>query len=522
MDATSPTPTVTAPGTVAPAAPRRWVTSWPVLVALFWLPGILWSLASPIFSVPDEPSHAVKAIALWHGQLSGTDEVGPDGHLTTTFQLPDVWAQASPLRACYAFHPDIPADCAPPFAGSTSTTDVTTTAGHYPPLFYALVGWGGQVSDGPNGLYLMRLTSALVCALLLAAAVRALARTIDVRLALAGVLVAATPIVWFLAGSVNPNGVEIASAIAVWSSLLAIARWPRRHDGAPPRQLLVTLVVAASVLALTRTLSPAFLAVIAVLVALSVPFATLRSLLRHRSVQVAGAVVVVVAALATIAIATSGALASTPGRIGVGDRNPALVILGETDGYLAEMIGVLGWLDTQPPALTQYVWLGLAFGLLALGILLGSRRSAATLLAVVAATVLLPVLVQYPSAVAQGLPWHGRYTLPVAVGIPLLAVVVLGVGALPSRLVPRLTLGVVALTGVATVAAFVWTLRRYSTGAGGSLRFWSAPWQPPGGSALLAVGIGVFAVAAVAVVALAGDRSGAADAAVRLERDVEG
>ena len=39
---------------------------------VFALLGILWALASPVFSVPDENAHAVKAIAQARGQVIGT------------------------------------------------------------------------------------------------------------------------------------------------------------------------------------------------------------------------------------------------------------------------------------------------------------------------------------------------------------------------------------------------------------------------------------------------------------------
>ena len=64
MDATPPT---------TPPTRHAWLGSWPVLVVLFTLPGVAWALASPLFSAPDEPSHAIKAVALWSGQLTGED-----------------------------------------------------------------------------------------------------------------------------------------------------------------------------------------------------------------------------------------------------------------------------------------------------------------------------------------------------------------------------------------------------------------------------------------------------------------
>ena len=39
--------------------------------AIFTLLGVLWSLASPVFSVPDENAHAIKAIAQIRGQVVG-------------------------------------------------------------------------------------------------------------------------------------------------------------------------------------------------------------------------------------------------------------------------------------------------------------------------------------------------------------------------------------------------------------------------------------------------------------------
>jgi hypothetical protein len=511
MDTTSPTP---------PPTPRTpWFLSWPVLAVLFCAPGILWALASPLFSAPDEPAHAVKAVALWHGQLDGEHTTTETGYVITTFEIPGVWAQASAFRDCFAFHADVTADCSPPFVGSASTTGATSepvdasapgmvspTTGQYPPLFYAVVGWGGRLSAGPVGVYLMRIASAIACGALLTVGARALMRIIDPRLAVAGVLVAATPMARYLAGTVNPNGLEIAASIAVWCTLLAILRWGDRHDDPLPRPLLVQFAVAASVMALIRPLSPAFLLAIGLLALVSVPVASVRRVLRDRHAVVAGAVVAVFSLVAIATVVTSGVLASVPGRVDVGTRNPALVIIGESNGYVTEMIGVFGWLDTQPPTFTVLAWLAATFGVVALGITLGSRRAAWSLLAVLAATFVVPIVAQYPSATAQGLPWQGRYTLPIAVGLPLLAIAVLGDREHESvvrSITGRLTIGLAVLTELASVVAFFWALRRYTTGATGSLRIWSTAWQPPAGSIVLVVATAAVAAATVAVVALA-------------------
>ena len=45
-----------------------------------------------------------------------------------------------------------------------------TTAGAYPPLYYLLVGWPSRIMSAADGLYVMRIVSALLCATLFIAA----------------------------------------------------------------------------------------------------------------------------------------------------------------------------------------------------------------------------------------------------------------------------------------------------------------------------------------------------------------
>ncbi len=69
---------------------------------------------------------------------------------------------------------------------------------------------------GPGVVYLMRFLSVLMSATFIATALTALRRTTVPRVAAIGVLFAVTPMVLFVGSSVNPNGPEIAAAIAVW------------------------------------------------------------------------------------------------------------------------------------------------------------------------------------------------------------------------------------------------------------------------------------------------------------------
>src|SRR4051794_34366630 len=55
----------------------RWVSS-----VIFIVIGAVWSLSSPLMSVPDEPAHTIRAVSIAHGQLRGADALtDPNGAL---------------------------------------------------------------------------------------------------------------------------------------------------------------------------------------------------------------------------------------------------------------------------------------------------------------------------------------------------------------------------------------------------------------------------------------------------------
>ena len=94
--------------------------------------------------------------------------------------------------------------------------------------------------------------------------------------------------------------------------------------------------------------------------------------------------------------------------------------------------------------------------------------------------VAVPVALEPSHAREVGFVWRGRYTLPLAVGVPILAARLAGdlLGASGRRVVP-LVAGAVAL---AHALAFVSTLERYTGGYGiGS----PDPWTPPGTTPVL-------------------------------------
>ena len=242
--------------------PRR------VRASFFWAPfavfallGMLWSLASPVFSVPDENAHALKAIAQVRGQVIG-------------YTLPDVkhivvdlppGYEYHPNILCFATYPERTADCGVELGDAGGQDWFNTWVGAYNPVYYYLVGWPSLLFEGSAGIYAMRIASSLLGAALLAWAFFAAASGRRSRWMPLGIAFAAAPMSMYLIGAVNPNGAEIAAAVAVWAGVLRLLETFGDEEDRPwlSRAALWVGVTAASVMLVNaRALGPLWLVVV--------------------------------------------------------------------------------------------------------------------------------------------------------------------------------------------------------------------------------------------------------------------
>ena len=148
------------------------------------------------------------------------------------------------------------------------------------------------------------------------------------------------------------------------------------------------------------------------------------------------------------------------------------------------MIGNFGWLTVHAPYLTIVVWTAAIGLVLALGLSVSDRRASFALLLVAAATALLPLVSEYREVPIIGPFWQGRYTLPLAVGVPIVAAYLVGASSIGARLArSRLAVVVAVALGVGQFLGFAQTLRRFTVGYNGPFRYWvRAPWSPPFGA----------------------------------------
>ena len=223
-----------------------------------------WSLASPLFSSPDEPAHVVHAVALDHGQLIGTP-VGGSSSAITAVTVPASIADSGRYSDCFRFRISVPASCARPLTTDSRAVESTTSAGRYPPLYYAIVGIPSLVSESTGGIYAMRLVSAALSALFVALAFMSICAWSRRTFMLVGVLLAVTPMTLFMGGVVNPNGPEICAALCMWTAGLVLVL---ERAEAPPRGLVIVLTASAVVLMLSRGISPLWVVLILVVLAI--------------------------------------------------------------------------------------------------------------------------------------------------------------------------------------------------------------------------------------------------------------
>jgi hypothetical protein len=479
---------VTTGGRLLPRVADRhpWCTSFVLLFAL----AALWSVSSPLFSIPDEPSHVVKAAAVSRGQLGAREVAVPHG-FEGYVRVPQVFELAHVVPTCYAFRSQVTAECAPAFVGPRRAVEVRTAAARYPPGYYFVAGLPSLVWPSAIGVRAMRLVTAAISAALLASAFTTLRRADGGAQLLLGLVVAVTPMTLYLAGSVNPSSPEIAAGVALWASLLALVLGIEA-----PGRVVAQAVASAAILALSRPLSPVWVALIFVTIALVAPRGRLWALARS-PVVLRGAVLVAVSVAVAVAWivgahALKGFIPGLPPSHDVSTTDIVRTSVGKYGGQVRQMIGMFGWLDAPPPVLTHGLWLCALGFLVLVGLARGTARFVAGLLVLIGLTIVVPVVLESAQARSFGYIWQGRYTLPLAAGIPLLAAAM--ARDTLERMGGRLVAILVGLLLTAHFLAFVWTLRRYAVGING----WfddDLAWQPPVAAVAL---VAAFAAALVA------------------------
>jgi hypothetical protein len=483
-----------------------------VVLALAFVSLACWSFASPLIAAPDEQAHVLHAYALDHGQLGSSTT--PPSKILVNVSVPTSLYYSAIYPICWHMHADIAATCSAPWPTSEKPATIPIYVDHYPPLYYLFVGTASYVSQERSGIYMMRLISGLMGALMLAVAAYAIARWSRRRAMYLGLYVALAPEAYFLSSSVNPAGFEIMTAICLWT-LVAIFALEQRED--PPKGLVVLLGVVASVFVLIRGLSPLWLALAgASLVILVGPQMLFEQIKRRRDVQIATGGIVVATLAAATWIFTQGTLDILPVGAAVPKTDSTLQVLrivsDYIQGWLRETVGILGWLDTELPSVVYQSWYVIVLGVLIVALVRGSWRERLVVAGLSALVVIIPVALVTRQAKVLGVVWQGRDTMPLAVGAVIMAVAI-GGGARTSlgarrvvqsidpalrRRITKITmLGVVAILAIANMLSFYTNMRRYAVGRYGPKFFFlhNQGWSPPTGQVVTLLVYGLVTTA---------------------------
>jgi hypothetical protein len=446
--------------------------------------GVAWALATPVGAPPDEAAHIIRADVLFHGQLIGTP--GPKGspRAVTEVHGPEDLIALIPESECLNGNNVNPASCTNTYTKSARTINGFTYVGRYPPFYYFFVGLPTLVSQSLSVVYLMRTVSVMLSAVFLALAFAGAWRWGRSRILFGAITIAITPMAMYMAAAVNPNGLEISSAICAWTTGLLL--FVERSD--VPPGLLASFATSAIVLALSRGLSPLWLAAILVFVGGLAGARRCRTILAARATWWwigAGAVTAAFVVAWDVGEQTFNFLVGNPAPRHASLLHFWIEVVGRAGGYLQQFIGVFGSLETPVPTVTFLAWIA-AGSLLVLGALIyGKRRESLVLVVLFASCIVIPALLDASQAHRYGFIEQGRYYLPLVAGVPLLAGLILSRSRLSGSEQQRAAAVTVGLGVFGQIAAFVWTLHRYTVGAGGPINPFDRlrdGWLPPLGA----------------------------------------
>jgi hypothetical protein len=285
------------------------------------------------------------------------------------------------------------------------------------------------------------------------------------RPVLIGALIALTPAALFFGSVVNSSGMEIAAGFAAWSAGLCLVRVEQ-----VTRPLIILTSLAFVALILCRPTS--WVTALVILLVLGVLGGWRRCQELIPDLRILWTTLILALAVAGCFLVVAG----TPSLLGI-QEHPPLSLVGSVwltlrlfGGQLRQMVGVFGWLDVLAPTWVIALWIVATVAVVAYALRASSQVRRA-LPCLVVAIVAYPFLFETPQLNSVGPFWQGRYWLPLAVGLPLVAA-----AGLPA-LRRSWAIAAGSLLAVGQLGAFVSALSAYNGHpvTPGSANLWAPP-----------------------------------------------
>lgn len=452
---------------------NRWLLA--IFGAFTIVLGLSFALVQPPYGLSDEPAHAIKALATADGQLSGPKTVGQFGYSAVEFEVPLAYTSIWHFT-CYSGDVNQTPECAPPFPSDQNRTISTSTAGEYPPPYYAIVGGWGWISPGETGLFLMRIFTVLICSLFLTMSGYLFVVSGN-SARLVALLVCATPTVFSFSGAVNPFSPEITASILYWTSGIFLLK----SEMDKRRVVIPFFYIGAVSFGVIRPASFLWILIsMSVIVLATVNIQSLKSSSKRKR----DFIHFLIANFVAISLSTSWYLFGMSTR-SLGAGSPAggefmdnvLISARRTPAYLRQIFGFFGWTTFYAPLVVLLFFL-LAVFLLYLVNHKHSLREVIALTSLFLFLFLGPAILEGARAANSGWGFQGRYLMPVAVGIPILLTLTGGHRSINSKLLVAASLLIVS----GHVIALSFVTKRFTEGLDGPF-FWPTQidWSGLGG-----------------------------------------
>ena len=382
-----------------------------LLLMVFFLSGIIWSFVTPLGASPDEGSHVQYAAAVVQGEFSKLDD---PKHIVN---LPTNISEINEKELCYFIQVETPSECYIKIdSGNTDLIPTTLRVMKYPPMYYLVVGLPLHLDFSNFSWHVMRILSVLISTIIFGLALFTVRHVLDYS-AMYGILLATTPLIAFLVGSVNPSSLEIVSGLSL---MLILAYYPQLSKSKNwDKWKLISVTLIAVVLSIARPYSWIFAVLIIFIFYLrSVSQIHPIKLLIYFSIFSGLILFAIVVALKSGKY-PFGALAP-----------PALphqileAQFSTLDNYIYDSVGYFGWIMSYKGLeLIHVTWIGLIILLFLWSLQYFSIRENISLLFTASFSIVLVPLAVYYVVFKAGYGYQARYAMALLSSIPILATI---------------------------------------------------------------------------------------------------
>jgi hypothetical protein len=372
----------------------------------------------PPYGGIDEFDHAYRAasVARGHWQPSHDSSGQRRGDLLRV--PPDIVmaAHSACARLPYTKHDN----CNPASrADADGNVLVASSAASYNPIYYWFVGMVARPFSGVGALYAMRAATLVICDVLLFGALVVTIRRSRSLWPFAGLWLCSTPMVVYSTAIVAPNGVQAAAAVLLWTCFTAAAT----SEWLPDTKRLLVLGAFASCIEVTvHSTGPLWLA-------LSVPPLCLiagggwlvEATSRHRHLIVTLSGLILAATLASVFWITSQGTNAVPHSAAHVIPLSLSTLMGAPFLWALQAIAAIPFRNQPAPMMVYAIGVPSFLAFLICGWLASPRRQRLATSFLAICFVGVPLILTIRTYDALGLAWQGRYALPLAFGLPLIA-----------------------------------------------------------------------------------------------------